>query len=272
MTTLRNAVFQVHWLFGITAGLVLAIVGVTGGVLSFEDELLKALNPGVLTVEARGPALSPSELLARVREQEPNRAIASLQLSSDPRDAAVVGFAPPPGERRGARRNVDPYSGALLGEPRYQGFFRTTMQLHRWLVADEVGKQVVGASTAILVFFCLSGLVPALATTPGQPARVVHPGLAPEGTQFPLAPARDRGHLGVAGLPGDGAHRAVVVLRLVPGGGERLGRRWRPRRTGGIPRADPHWSRAAGGCRCGLAGVRRPRAGVEHRDPGAARR
>ena len=158
MTTLRNAVFQLHWLFGITAGLVLAVVGVTGGILSFEDEWLEALNPGVLTVEARGEALSPSQLLARVREQAPGVGIASLQLSADPEDAAVVGFAPPPGERRGARRHVDPYTGALLGEPRYQGFFRTTMQLHRWLVADEVGKQVVGASTALLVFFCLSGL------------------------------------------------------------------------------------------------------------------
>ena len=53
-TTVRNAIFQLHWFFGITAGIVLAVVGVTGGILSFEDELLKALNPGVLTVQARG--------------------------------------------------------------------------------------------------------------------------------------------------------------------------------------------------------------------------
>ena len=53
---------------------------------------------------------------------------------------------------------VDPYTGKVLPEPRHQGFFRTTMQLHRWLVAGDIGKQVVGASTVILVFFCLSGL------------------------------------------------------------------------------------------------------------------
>ena len=158
MTTLRNAVFQLHWFFGITAGVVLAIVGVTGGVLSFEDELLKALNPGVMTVQPRGEALAPSALIARVRSQQPGAEVASLQLSADPGDAALVGFAPPPGQRRGARRYLDPYTGDLLAEPRFQGFFRTTMQLHRWLVADDVGKQVVGASTVILVFFCLSGL------------------------------------------------------------------------------------------------------------------
>ena len=155
--TLRNAVFQVHWLLGITAGLVLALVGLTGGILSFEDELLRALNPGVLSVEARDGALPPSGLVARVREQRADP-VASLQLSSDPSDVAVVGFAPKPGERRGERRQLDPYTGALLPEPRYQGFFRTTMQLHRWLAADDVGKQVVAASTVALVFFCLSGL------------------------------------------------------------------------------------------------------------------
>src|SRR5690606_14748298 len=157
-TTLRNAIFQLHWFFGITAGIVLAVVGVTGGILSFEDELLKALNPGVLTVQARGEPLSPGELVARALEQRPGEEIASLQLSADPADAAVVGFAAKDGGRRGERRHIDPYSGQLLGAPRHQEFFRITMRLHRWLVADDVGKQIVGASTVILVFFCLSGL------------------------------------------------------------------------------------------------------------------
>lgn len=157
--TFRNAVFQVHWCLGITAGVVLALVGVTGGILSFEDELLEALNPGVYTVEPAGrESLAPATLLERVAPQRPGEAIASLELSADPRDAALVGFAPKDGARRGERRHVDPYDGTLLPEPRYQGFFRTTMQLHRWLAVEDVGKQVVGASTVILVFFCLSGL------------------------------------------------------------------------------------------------------------------
>src|SRR3546814_16176837 len=59
--TFRNAIFQLHWFFGITAGIVLAIVGVTGGLLSFEDELLKALNPGVMTVQPQGERLAPGD-------------------------------------------------------------------------------------------------------------------------------------------------------------------------------------------------------------------
>lgn len=163
--TFRNALFQLHWLLGITAGLVLALVGATGAMLSFEDELLRALNPGVLSVQARPRALAPAGLVERVRAQRPEATVQSLALSADSQAPARVGFAPakgapkgPGGRARGETVNVDPYTGELLGKPRGEGFFRTTMQLHRWLVMDDAGKQVVGFSTVALVFFCLSGL------------------------------------------------------------------------------------------------------------------
>ena len=75
---LRNAVFQVHWLLGITAGIVLAVVGATGALLSFEDALLRAINPGVLTVAPQARALSASALLERVAAQRPGEATSRL--------------------------------------------------------------------------------------------------------------------------------------------------------------------------------------------------
>ncbi|MFY2762652.1 PepSY domain-containing protein [Arenimonas sp. MALMAid1274] len=162
----KNAIFQIHWFLGITAGLVLAVVGVTGAMLSFEHDLLKAMNAGVMTVPVQGRTpLAPEELLARIARAEPGKTISSITLPAEAGDSARVGFAPvqgaptgPGGRARGESRYVDPYTGDLLGTPRGEGFFRTTMQIHRWLAADEVGKQIVGASTVALVFFCLSGL------------------------------------------------------------------------------------------------------------------
>jgi len=158
--------FQTHWLLGITAGVVLAVVGATGAIQSFEHEILKAINPGVITVVPRGVALSPEALVARIREQQPDAKLQSLALSTDPRQAAKVGFAPKPdapksgpgGRPRGESRYIDPYTGALLPKARGEGFFRTTMQIHRWLAADEVGKQIVGFSTLTLVLMALTGL------------------------------------------------------------------------------------------------------------------
>ena len=69
---LRNALFQVHWFVGITVGIVIALVGATGAILSFEPEILHALNRDVRTVaEASGELLSPAELLARLQAADP---------------------------------------------------------------------------------------------------------------------------------------------------------------------------------------------------------
>ncbi len=158
---LKKIWFQVHWLLGITAGIVLAVVGVTGATLSFEHEIKRWINPGVMTVtpQAGGP-LSPADLLARVQTAVPGARIASLTLSADPENAARVLFAPKPGSanKRGEASYLDPYTGELLGKPDGEKFFRLIMEIHRWLAAGDTGKAIVGASTIALIVLCLSGL------------------------------------------------------------------------------------------------------------------
>ena len=63
---LKKVWFQLHWFFGISAGLVLALMGVTGAALSFQDELLRAFNPASLTVQEQpGGTLALDELVRR---------------------------------------------------------------------------------------------------------------------------------------------------------------------------------------------------------------
>ncbi|WP_161993697.1 PepSY-associated TM helix domain-containing protein [Muricoccus nepalensis] len=155
--------FQIHWFIGITAGLVLMVVGVTGGLLSYQDEILRALNPGVLRVTPRpGPVLSPAELIGRIEAASGAR-VTSLGLAAAP-DRPVRAFltpreTPPPGARpRRELRYADPHDGTLLGTPVGEGFFRTTRELHRWLLAGAEGRIVVGVSTIALVLLSLTGL------------------------------------------------------------------------------------------------------------------
>lgn len=154
----KKVLFQLHWFLGISAGLVLSIMGISGAFYSFEAEIVTALNPGVLRVQARdGGMLAPVELVARI-ETETGDKIAGLWLDKRDDSAARVFFTPPPGERRGPMRFFDPYTGELLGTPQGQGFFHFMLQLHRWLAMGDFGKQLTGASTLALIFFCLSGL------------------------------------------------------------------------------------------------------------------
>ncbi len=155
---LKKTLFQLHWFFGISAGLVLALMGITGALVSFQDEILYAINPSVLQVQKQvAGVLPPAELVAKV-EAATGLKVAMLSVNIDSDLAARAFFTPPPGERRGPMRIFDPYTGELMGDASGQQFFGLMLQLHRFLAMGESGRQITGACTLILLFFCLSGL------------------------------------------------------------------------------------------------------------------
>lgn len=154
----KKTLFQLHWFFGITAGLVLALMGITGAVVSFQDELLNALNPSVLKVEKLDSGVLPPAELVRKVEATEGKQVAMLWVGIDSDSAARVFFTPPPGERRGQMRYVDPYTGTYQGDAVGQDFFGLMLQLHRFLAMGQTGRQITGACTLMLIFFCLSGL------------------------------------------------------------------------------------------------------------------
>ena len=154
---LKKVLFQLHWFFGITAGLVLALMGITGALYSFEEEILDALNPDVLLVEPKGATLEPVELVSRL-EAATGLTVAILRVETVGNRVAQVYFTPKPGERRGPKRNFNPYTGEITGFGKGEEFFDFVLKLHRFLAAGQFGKQITAACTLILVFFCLSGL------------------------------------------------------------------------------------------------------------------
>ncbi|MGF0239904.1 PepSY domain-containing protein [Rhodococcus sp. IEGM1300] len=154
----KKTLFQLHWFFGISAGLVLALMGITGAMVSFQDEILRALNPSVLHVEQQvAGVLPPAELVEKI-EGASGLKVSALWVETDSGNAARVFFTPPPGERRGQMRYFDPYTAEFKGDATGQDFFGLMLQLHRFLAMGDTGRQITGACTLILVFFCLSGL------------------------------------------------------------------------------------------------------------------
>lgn len=161
MALLRSIWFQVHWFIGITAGTVLVVIGLTGALLSFRAEITDLIDPALHRVPATADAqpLTPAELLEQIQRAQPGRRVATLTLFADRSRPARVNFAPPPGERRGETRLLDPYTGALLPEPRGEAFFEFVESLHRWLLMPrDTGKPVTGTLAAGLLVLALSGL------------------------------------------------------------------------------------------------------------------
>ena len=152
--------FQLHWFVGITAGTVLIVIGLTGAILAFREEVLDWLNPGIRNVAVQSaPVLAPPQIAQAARLLHPDERVASIILYDVPGSSARVGLAPAPGERRGDTIYLNPYTGAQLPPMHYEEFFEWIESLHRFLLLPrEPGKVVSGTLAFCLMGLALSGL------------------------------------------------------------------------------------------------------------------
>ena len=158
------------WL-GLLFGSVFVVLGLTGSAIAWMDELDRALNPTLL--RSAGHALGPPPLEAQdVLERlarDPRYAKdgkygrygkpSSLVLPAQAGDVYIAWF----GQRQVM---LDPGTKAVLGERDWDQaalsrlhLMPTLFHLHRYLVAGEAGKIVVGVAGLVLVLVALSGLV-----------------------------------------------------------------------------------------------------------------
>lgn len=161
--TIRWLIFQLHWLLGITAGLVLAVMGVTGASISFEDEIEAALIGHVALAPGQA-ALPPAVLMERASAAHGGKKsdrVVRLLVERDPTIPAQISF-PGKGEESRDTLLVDRASGRLIGPVPGESFFGTARRIHRWLAmpdgAEGPGRQITGFAAIALIYFALSGL------------------------------------------------------------------------------------------------------------------
>ncbi len=64
------------------------------------------------------------------------------------------------GKGGGGQAFVNPYTGQVVGlQSQRSPFFFTMFSLHRWLLAGDTGKLIVGVSTFVFLFILLTGIV-----------------------------------------------------------------------------------------------------------------
>lgn len=160
MKLFRKIIFWCHLTAGVSAGIVILIMSVTGVLLAYERQL-------TYWADTRGYQASPSAsssrlpvetLLVKVRESRP-AAPATITFRADPNAPAEVGFG------REGTVFINPYTGEVLGEgsTKVRSFFRVVTDWHRWLGASgagaghDIGRAITGASNLIFLFIVSSG-------------------------------------------------------------------------------------------------------------------
>jgi len=159
--TAKQLVGKLHRWLGLTSGLVVFIVSVTGALFVFQDEIRDLTEPWRhVAVQAMAPVL-PSQLQAAALAQHPGAATPADTWVTyfGPARSATVFFTDKAGNP--IQVYLNPYSGQVLHEQNLRySFFTVVEEIHMYLLLPPtIGQWVVGLSVAVFVVMLVTGVV-----------------------------------------------------------------------------------------------------------------
>ena len=154
---------KIHLWIGVTLCVPLAVLGITGSILMFEDEINRLVSPEHYQATS-GETRSLDEIVAAAREADPGATPSFVSAPDAPGAPAIVRVAPagrPAIGPGGMQVFVDPVTLRVLGvnDPS-TGVMRQIFFLHaNFMARDRSGRELVGwLGVAMLILGC-SGLV-----------------------------------------------------------------------------------------------------------------
>ncbi|MGE0104067.1 MAG: PepSY-associated TM helix domain-containing protein [Blastocatellales bacterium] len=158
MRNFRKVIFWSHLVCGVTGGLIILIMSVTGVILTYEKQLIEWADTRDIRIEVpeSGARMPMEALLAKVSEVEKG-APASIQVRAESNAPAALSY------NGGRTVYVDPYTGAVLGEgdKGLRSFLRAVTGWHRWLGQEgagrATGRAITGACNLAFLFIVVSG-------------------------------------------------------------------------------------------------------------------
>ena len=154
--SLRRAIFWIHLTVGVTAGLVILMMAVTGVILTYEAQL----NRWALR-EYRTDPLPPDKTPLRIDEligHVTAGPVTSVAVKRDLQDPAVIRLD------GGATVYVDRFTGEALGNGNTatRRFLRSVMYWHRWFALEGeyriVGRTFTATANLGFLFLVVSGV------------------------------------------------------------------------------------------------------------------
>jgi len=155
----RKILLFLHLMGGLISAVFLILLGATGSVLVFENEIDHWLNGRLTWVQPQGAPLSLGELSARLERRHPGSRVSSITLPTDPRIAYGMQLRPT-GPGKSASLAVNPYTGEELGSRDTANTLLPKIhQFHTNLLLGPRGKYITAASAIILLGLSISGLI-----------------------------------------------------------------------------------------------------------------
>jgi uncharacterized iron-regulated membrane protein len=157
----------VHRWSGLLIALVVVIVGVTGALTTYQDEIDRALNRDLFRVKRLpGPMRSLDEAVRAAEATGVDLRASSIRLPRSPRDAVEVSVAPRDAQVfSGWYVYVDPYRDHVLGRRPFdpepwsrRGFVASVYEVHYSLAASRAGVWIVSLVACVWLLTTLLGV------------------------------------------------------------------------------------------------------------------
>ena len=170
---LRTILVKLHLYIGLVFGLLFVMMGLTGTVISWRDEIDTWLNPDLLqaTSATRIPvgAATVESVTAKLMSDPQYGKPNLLMLPTDEHDVFIAYYpiqGPQAMPGRSRQVMVDPITLAVKGERLFgvpgisrQQIMPTLFHLHRYLLSGDTGKTITGVTGMMLFFTVLMGVV-----------------------------------------------------------------------------------------------------------------
>jgi len=158
---LRTVLFWAHLVCGVSVGLLVLLMSVTGVLLTYQRQITAWADTRHLEAGPPAPGaerLGVEALLERVQEQDPARPT-SVRWHADAARPVEIAYG------REKTLFVSGYTGEVLGSGSagVRKFFRTVVAWHRWLGAEgeaerKAARSLTGAANLGFLFLVVSGV------------------------------------------------------------------------------------------------------------------
>ncbi len=157
--TFKKFVFQLHKILGLSTGLVVFIVAITGCCWSFKEEIESTYDHYKKVEPQSTPILTPSQAKEIAKNIFPEHHIHGTLYKKADDAIEVIFYDPEPEFYQSVFLN--PYSGEVIQvDDHLSGFFAFILKGHMrlWLPAG-IGEQVVGVSILVFIVIIISGFI-----------------------------------------------------------------------------------------------------------------
>ncbi len=156
----KKHIRNIHKWLGLTSGLIVFIVAVTGCIFCFHDEIKDLTRKEYRFVEPQDkPYLAPSKIRANALKVLPEGAKVWL-IGYTGKDRSCAAFSQ---DKSGEWIYVyfNPYTGRFLkSEIQSKDFFIIVEYIHLYLLLpDYIGKHIVGGATLIFIVLLITGII-----------------------------------------------------------------------------------------------------------------